>query len=427
MNKQIIQSCLRLLAVFITVAAVSPVELAIARTLVEAGGETTWKYLDSGSEPPSAWKQLEFDDSSWKSGKAPLGFGEARLGTEVNSGPDATHRPITTWFRGTFSTDKLQAGEGVVVMLCVDDGAVVYIDGKEVGRFNMPAGVAKADTFAAKTIGNDEEGFYHRLHVPAAALGTSKKHVLAVEVHQASSNSSDLFFDAAVKVLPPVGSQAEAAPAARPIIDQYNKQHYVGPGVTIPDGYIDGGRGMKVDAGGSAASGREILVLDRTHDQELAADLKIARSPEMRALAPLDRIQKLSALIDKQTTPPGGLQWVGEQTKQLEDEFTNKPVFIGDWVDQCQSGVCRHRALLFKVLADEAGLKSALVRGNYAKSGPPGGAHAWNEVFLDDGRRVLVDVMHQGSKPKCRSVTDPDVVARYLKVDNTPWYTAAGE
>src|SRR3569623_194851 len=111
MNTLLIRSRRRLLAVFITAVADSPVKLALARTLIPAGGETTWKYLDTGDAPPLAWRQLAFDDSTWKSGKAPLGFGEARLGTEVYAGPDATHRPVTTRFRGTFRTKELKDGE----------------------------------------------------------------------------------------------------------------------------------------------------------------------------------------------------------------------------------------------------------------------------------------------------------------------------
>src|SRR6185295_8137875 len=103
-------------------------------------------------------------------------------------------------------------------------------------------------------------------------------------------------------------------------------------------------------------------------------------------------------------------------TEQLQIEFADKPLLIGDWVDQSHAGVCRHRALLFKILADEAGLRSALVRGNYAVHlGQPGFAHAWNEVVLSDGRRRLVDVMHNGGKSKFPEVTSLEVVQRYLK------------
>lgn len=394
-----------------------------ARTIIEAGNSTQWKYLDAGVEPSTGWRQAGFDDARWKSGPAPLGFGESRVATEVNAGPDAQHRTTTFWFRRKFEAPRLTPGENLVVLLCVDDGAVVWLNGQEVGRVNMPAGPVRAGTLARQTIGNSEEGLYQRVHLPAKLLRTGANNLLAVEVHQASATSSDLFFDLAMKVMPADSGAAEAPATAMDVVTLFNKQHYLGPDVRIPDGYIDGGRGMRVDVAGHAASGREILTVDRLRDKELSSDLAFARSAQLRSLPELDRIQRIAALIDQQTTPPAGLRLVGKTTEQLEEEFSNKPVLIGDWVDQCQAGVCRHRALLFKILADEAGLKAALVRGNYARRGGPPGAHAWNEVYLSTGQRVLVDVMHHGGKPEFPPVNDPNVVRHYLKVDNTPWYS----
>jgi hypothetical protein len=396
-----------------------------ARNLLEAGNGTVWKYLDGGAQPAAEWNQPDFDDSRWKSGKAPLGFGEPHLGTQVRAEGQAGRQAITTWFRCRFDAPQLDPGERLVVLCCVDDGASIYLNGQEIGRENMPKGPLSANTLALKVIGNSEEGFYSRLRVPSKAVRWGQKNVLAVEVHQGGARSSDLYFDLAVKTLPADAPTAEVAADAAQVVNIFNKRHYLGPGVTIPDGYIDGGRRMAVDGQGRATSGREILLVNRSRDVELAADLAFARSAELRALPPLERAQRLAARIDRETTPPGGLRWVGETTEQLEKEFTNKPVLIGDWVDQCQAGVCRHRSLLFKILADEAGLKAALVRGNFASRGPRGFPHAWNELLLDDGRRVLVDVMHNGGQPKFPELTDAKVIQRYLKVDNTPWYGPA--
>jgi transglutaminase-like putative cysteine protease len=166
--------------------------------------------------------------------------------------------------------------------------------------------------------------------------------------------------------------------------------------------------------------------VDRIDDAELADDLAFARSAELRSLPPLERAQRLADRIQRKTTPRGGARWVTATVMQLEAEFCNKPILIGDWVDQCQAGVCRHRSLLFKILADEAGLKAALVRGNYAGGDDSGrGApHAWNEIVLDDGRRLLVDLMLGGGRQDLPEVTSPAVARHYLRVDNTPWYDA---
>src|SRR4051812_12690999 len=68
----------------------------------EVGGSAVWKYLDDGSEPEAAWRRSGFDDSKWRSGKAPLGYGDTRLKTLVRFGNDAVHKHVTTWFRSSF-------------------------------------------------------------------------------------------------------------------------------------------------------------------------------------------------------------------------------------------------------------------------------------------------------------------------------------
>jgi hypothetical protein len=188
----------------------------------------------------------------------------------------------------------------------------------------------------------------------------------------------------------------------------------------IPDGYIDGGRGMRLDATRHATWDREILCVDRARNAALADALSFARA--LRDLPPFERVERIAARIHQQITPPGEMRCVGRSTEQLETEYKNRPILIGDRVDQAEAGVCRHRALLFKLLADEAGLGVALVRGNYGSRGQPGMAHAWNELVLGDGRRVLLDVTLNGGKPMLPEIRTPDVIEHYLKVDDTPWY-----
>jgi hypothetical protein len=394
-----------------------------ARDLVVAGSGSAWKYLDTGAAPPAGWQLPGFDDASWKSGKAPLGYGESRLSSNLRDGVPLL-KPITVWFRHEFDAADVKAAERLVLLLCVDDGAVAYLNGREIGRLNLPSTPIGPDTKAKRELPNKEEGFYHRMRVPRDVVRPGAKNVLAVEVHQASAENEDLFFDAALKTMPTNAPSLNLSAATREVMNTFHKQHYLGPEVRIPDGYFDGGRHMVLSDAGGVASPREILLVDRTRDAALERHRAFARSTEMQALPQLERVQRLAAHIDSAATPPGGDRWVALSIEQITREFVNKPLLLGDVLDQCQSGVCRHRALLFKILADDAGLKTALVRGNYAKTGTNGFAHAWNEVTLDNGRRVLVDVMHHGGKPVFPEVTASYVVQHYLRENNTPWYTA---
>ena len=76
------------------------------------------------------------------------------------------------------------------------------------------------------------------------------------------------------------------------------------------------------------------------------------------------------------------------------------------------------RDRLFKVLADEARLSVALARGNLEG----GGAHAWNELILDDGNRFIVDCMNPRGGFDFPSTTD-ELSRRYLTIDSKPFYS----
>ena len=126
--------------------------------------------------------------------------------TLVNGGP-STNRFITTYFRHTFNVTNLQAVGGLNLRLLRDDGAIVYLNGTEVFRNNMPAGTVTYQTLASTNAGGaDETVNFFTAAVSAAAL-TNGANVLAVEVHQGSTTSSDLSFDLAVSAnltnLPP--------------------------------------------------------------------------------------------------------------------------------------------------------------------------------------------------------------------------------
>jgi hypothetical protein len=71
----------------------------------------------------------------------------------------------------------------------VDDGAVYYLNGVEIQRQNMPGGVIGYNTAASAAVGT--ASFNGTFTIPAGALkqGTN---VLAVEVHQAAGDTSDV-------------------------------------------------------------------------------------------------------------------------------------------------------------------------------------------------------------------------------------------
>lgn len=157
-----------------------------AETLIPAGA--TWKYLDNGSDQGTAWRGVSFNDSVWASGAAELGYGDGDEATLVGYGPSATSKYVTTYFRHAFQVTSPTSYTALSLRLKRDDGAVVYLNGSEVFRTNMPTGTITSATLASTNL--DDETFHTAALSPSLLLtGTN---VLAIEVHQSAGTSTDI-------------------------------------------------------------------------------------------------------------------------------------------------------------------------------------------------------------------------------------------
>jgi len=208
-----------LVALLASAIVVSPG--ANGATLIPTGA--VWKYLDDGSDQGTAWTAVSFNDSTWASGPAQLGYGDGDEATMVGFGPDAANKYITTYFRKAFGVTNASSVTGLVVRLLRDDGGVVYLNGVEVFRSNMPSGPISFNTLAVTAAGGaDETTNYYSADIPASLL-VSGVNVVAVEIHQNAATSSDLSFDLALV------STASQPPVPPSIITQPQSQ-------TVPAG-----------------------------------------------------------------------------------------------------------------------------------------------------------------------------------------------
>ena len=155
---------------------------------------STWQYLDNGSDQGTAWREASFNDSSWNSGTAQLGYGGNGEVTTISYGPSSSSKYITTYFRNTFTVDDTSKYTGLRVSLVRDDGAVVYLNGTELIRSNMGTGTITYQTYASSVVGgSDETNFFDYVIDPE--LLNEGTNVIAVEIHQENTNSSDLSFN----------------------------------------------------------------------------------------------------------------------------------------------------------------------------------------------------------------------------------------
>ena len=154
---------------------------------------SVWKYQDDGSDQGSAWRYGKFNDTAWASGAAELGYGDSDEATVINSGPAGSHF-ITSYFRHAFNVADPAAYTNLFLRVRRDDGAVVYLNGLEVFRSNMPVGTIGSTTLAASAVSGLAETALFGTPLNPARLRAGMN-TLAVEIHQASPGSSDVSFD----------------------------------------------------------------------------------------------------------------------------------------------------------------------------------------------------------------------------------------
>ena len=164
--------------------------------MIAAG--SNWKYLDNGSNQGTNWAQRGYNDGPWLAGPAELGYGDTADGrpeaTVVGYGPNSNNKFITTYFRRWFTVPDNAVVTNLDFRLMRDDGAVVWLNGVEVFRQNMPGGTILYTTPASTSVGGTDEATYFPANI-ATALVVPGTNLVAVEIHQNTAVSSDISFD----------------------------------------------------------------------------------------------------------------------------------------------------------------------------------------------------------------------------------------
>ena len=176
-----------------TSVVAASVTAPIAGDLVAAG--SVWKFLDTGATNlGNTWSGIGFDDSAWRAGPARLGYGHGDERTVVSYGSDPSNRVVTTYFRQPFYLASSAVYSNLTLRLLRVHGAVVYLNGAEVFRDNLPAGSLSPLTLALTPVPTNAQALYYGTPVSPGALvmGTN---LLAVELHQSASNGYTIGFD----------------------------------------------------------------------------------------------------------------------------------------------------------------------------------------------------------------------------------------
>lgn len=158
--------------------------------LVTSGA--SWKYYSTGSLPATNWFVKTYTDSGWSNGVAPLGYADPAIVTLLDFGGNATNVWPTYYFRTSFSVPNTAVVTGLLASLIADDGAILYLNGTKIHTTtNMPI-PSDNSTFTGSTFPEPYVAIDFTINPSMLVTGTN---VLAVELHQATNNSSDAYFD----------------------------------------------------------------------------------------------------------------------------------------------------------------------------------------------------------------------------------------
>ncbi len=159
-------------------------------TIIKSGD--TWKYFDT--IPEDYWMINNYPDEDWPEGESPFGYGEGNEKTRLSFGSDPMRKNITHYFRKTFFIDDPNKFFVYVVKVLRDDGAVVYINGREVCRSNMPDIPITDSTRALTTVSDEQETIFYD-YVLSPNYFTKGINHISVSIHQSRPTTSDCSFD----------------------------------------------------------------------------------------------------------------------------------------------------------------------------------------------------------------------------------------
>lgn len=170
--------------------------------MVVAAGDT-WKYFPGTAEPPATWINPEFNTASWASGPGGIGYGDGDDGTSISNVP-------SVFLRSSFNIIDTSNVSLVILSIDYDDAFVAYLNGQEIARANIGTVGIRPPYNAYSNVDHEarlyQGGVPETFVIPKSVLKNNLfqgTNVLAVQVHNVNSTSSDLssntFFMVGVK------------------------------------------------------------------------------------------------------------------------------------------------------------------------------------------------------------------------------------
>lgn len=162
-----------------------------------SGGEN-WNYNNPNSNLGTGWHAIINSTSNWVNSNGSFGYGTNQNTTIPHANTNYFYNSVTLTTPNLYSTFDFS--------ISYDDGAVVYVNGVEVKRLNMPLGIINYNTSALNTNFSIWENF----SIPSSYFQAGEN-IIAVEIHQVTANSNTCFFDMKLSATPAYTSNSSSA------------------------------------------------------------------------------------------------------------------------------------------------------------------------------------------------------------------------
>ena len=191
---------------------------------VLVNSDASWRYFVGVAEPSGGiydkvvggeggdlelkWTTGSFDQSGWNLGSSPIGYDTSAdypLATDLGGQMRGITPSLYTRFSFLSSAEQNAGTNSISAEVDYDDGFIMYLNGVEIARRNMGAvgtfvphsASATASHGARWESGNDNPGVLETIAIDPGLLADGEN-VLAVQLHNVSTGSSDLVFSVIV-------------------------------------------------------------------------------------------------------------------------------------------------------------------------------------------------------------------------------------
>lgn len=181
------------------------------QTSILFADKSEWKYYTTSLDGTD-WKSAGYDDTGWITASAPFGYSNAGkyMGANANT---TLARTNAFYVRKTVTLDEEpSAGQTYTFNYSVDDGLLVYVNGTQVGGYHLNSGSLFND------LTQSQNNSWYETDNPATGTITISndllkkgKNIIAVEIHNCTSTSSDIWFDGSLTVSTPVVPEEDDA------------------------------------------------------------------------------------------------------------------------------------------------------------------------------------------------------------------------